>query len=602
MSDHKKTKAELIQELTVLRQEVARLKAVEADCAEFKAQAPRSEVGMVHIDGTEQQQGDGLLTRAGDLLQPLLDNLPDWIFIKDAESRIIRSNKTHAQVLGLDDPQEAVGKTDFDFFPPEDAARFYEEEQNFLKAGQPIIGRVGPTPAPDGEILWRSETKVPLRDEAGQIIGLIGVSRDVTELKRTEIALRENEERYRRLFEDSPISLWEEDLSVIKAFTDRLHREGITDFRIFFEQHPEVVLEYANLAEVVEVNPTTLKMYRAADKAEFFNGLGQIFGSESLETFKEEMIAVAEGKTRFAGESIHYTLTGEKIYVTLSWSVAPGYEHDYSKVAVTLIDITERKQAQEALARRAAELEAVAQVSTAAATVLQPGRLLQEVADLSKERFDLYHAHIYLLNPAGDTLYLTAGAGEVGRQMVTEGWTIPLEREHSLVARAARLRQGVIVNDVRTEPDYMPNPLLPDTRSEMAIPMIVGERVLGVLDVQADVIDRFTDEDVRIQTMLAAQVAVALQNARSYEQTQTRARHEQILRQITARVRGSTNPDAIVRAAVRELGTALDRPTFVRLGKTDQLRQPKTEREAPLVPTDSPGGNGQETGRPEGDK
>jgi GAF domain-containing protein len=97
-------------------------------------------------------------------------------------------------------------------------------------------------------------------------------------------------------------------------------------------------------------------------------------------------------------------------------------------------------------------------------------------------------------------------------------------------------------------------------------------------------------------------VAVALQNARSYEQTQTRARHEQILRQITARVRGSTNPDAIVRAAVRELGTALDRPTFVRLGKTDQLRQPKTEREAPLVPTDSPGGNGQETGRPEGDK
>ena len=99
-------------------------------------------------------------------------------------------------------------------------------------------------------------------------------------------------------------------------------------------------------------------------------------------------------------------------------------------------------------------------------------------------------------------------------------------------------------------------------------------------------------------TTLAAQVAVALQNARSYEQTQARAKHEQILRQITARVRGSTNPDAIVRTAVRELGVALDRPTFIRLGKTDQLRHPKAAGEAPLASAGSPGGSG----RPEGDK
>jgi simple sugar transport system substrate-binding protein len=168
---------------------------------------------------------------------------------------------------------------------------------------------------------------------------------------------------------------------------------------------------------------------------------------------------------------------------------------------------------------RNVELQTAAEVSRAASSILDPDKLLQEVADLTKERFGLYHAHIYRLDETRETLQLVAGAGDVGRQMVVEGWSIPLEREQSLVARAARTRQGVIVNDVQTVAGYLPNPLLPDTRSEMAVPMIVGGQVLGALDVQADVVDRFTEGDVRIQTMLAAQVAVALQNARSYEQT-----------------------------------------------------------------------------------
>ncbi|MCK6627241.1 MAG: PAS domain-containing protein [Anaerolineae bacterium] len=183
-------------------------------------------------------------------------------------------------------------------------------------------------------------------------------------------------------------------------------------------------------------------------------------------------------------------------------------------------DITERQQAEEALAKRVAELQTVAQVGTAVTTILDVNKLLQEVVDLTKRSFSLYHAHVYLFNEAGDTLVLAAGAGEVGRQMVKQGWSIPLEREHSLVARAARSRQGVVVNDVRQEPDFFPNPLLPHTRAEMAVPLIVGNQLLGILDAQADTAGRFTEEDVRLQTILAGQVAVALQNARSFSQQQ----------------------------------------------------------------------------------
>jgi signal transduction histidine kinase/DNA-binding LacI/PurR family transcriptional regulator len=191
--------------------------------------------------------------------------------------------------------------------------------------------------------------------------------------------------------------------------------------------------------------------------------------------------------------------------------------------------IQERKRAEETLIKLATELEIVAQVSTAASTILDTTELLQGVVDLTKDSFGLYHAHIYLLDNTppspfkggvGGVLVLAAGAGAVGQQMVAEGWSIPLEREQSLVARAARTRQGVIVNNVRETPDWLPNPLLPDTCSELAVPLMVGDRVLGVLDVQADEVDYFTDDDIRIQTTLAAQVAVALENARLFERAE----------------------------------------------------------------------------------
>ncbi|MCZ7550644.1 MAG: GAF domain-containing protein [Anaerolineales bacterium] len=172
------------------------------------------------------------------------------------------------------------------------------------------------------------------------------------------------------------------------------------------------------------------------------------------------------------------------------------------------------------VAERTKALATVAEVGASASTILETDRLLQEVVDLTKERFDFYHAHIYLLDETGENLTLAAGAGEPGRRMVAEGHSIPLNRERSLVARAARDRKGVTVNDVTAAPDFLPNPLLPDTRSELAAPMIVGEQAIGVFDVQSDQVGRFTEADVDVQTALAAQIAVAVQNARQYDRMQ----------------------------------------------------------------------------------
>ncbi|MCG2785945.1 MAG: GAF domain-containing protein [Anaerolineae bacterium] len=172
------------------------------------------------------------------------------------------------------------------------------------------------------------------------------------------------------------------------------------------------------------------------------------------------------------------------------------------------------------VAERTKALSTVSEISTAASTILDIDVLLQEVVNLSKERFGLYHSHIYLLDDTGENLVLASGAGEVGRQMVSEKRSIPLDREQSLVARAAREREGVTINDVTQEPDFLPNPLLPDTHSELAVPMMVGEKVIGVFDVQSDIVGRFTDADIAVQTTLASQIASAVQNARSYTEVQ----------------------------------------------------------------------------------
>ncbi|HLF90818.1 MAG TPA: GAF domain-containing protein, partial [Anaerolineales bacterium] len=224
---------------------------------------------------------------------------------------------------------------------------------------------------------------------------------------------------------------------------------------------------------------------------------------------------------------------------SLRFDVETGEEGYSTGVKGVVQDITERKQAEAALAKRAAELQTVAEVSTAVTTIQDVETLLQEVVDLTKERFHLYHAHVYLLNEAGDTLLLRAGAGEAGRVMTTQGRTIPLDHQSSLVARAGRTQQAVVVNDVSQAPDFLPNPLLPNTKSEMAVPLLIGERVLGVLDVQSDQLAYFTDDDQRIQTILADQVAVAISNAAQYTREQAQAQRLSSLVENTA---GFTNP------------------------------------------------------------
>ncbi len=216
-------------------------------------------------------------------------------------------------------------------------------------------------------------------------------------------------------------------------------------------------------------------------------------------------------------------------------------------------DITEQQQIEAAIQEHANKLEAVTTISIAISSVLESDLLLQSVSDHTKEQFNLYHAHIYLMSDDKTTLELKAGAGEAGRKLVAKQHHILLDHPYSLVVKAARTRKGVIVNDVKLLPDYMSNPYLPNTQSEMAIPILMGDRVLGVLDLQSDKIGDFSNEDLNIHTTLASQIAVALENAHQYNETQEALLETEALLSITGTANGTLALEAMLKEVLSEV-------------------------------------------------
>ncbi len=180
---------------------------------------------------------------------------------------------------------------------------------------------------------------------------------------------------------------------------------------------------------------------------------------------------------------------------------------------------------------RTKRLEIVAALSERLTAILDFDQLLFELVNQVKDNFGYYHVHVYITDEEKQTLVMTAGAGEAGRKMKEQRHTISLDASASLVARAARSKEIVRVDNVRKDPEWLPNPLLPDTHSEMAVPIYVDGKVVGVLDVQESEIAGLDESDANLLRSLANQVAVAIRNARLFEQVETELTEVRVLQQ-----------------------------------------------------------------------
>jgi putative methionine-R-sulfoxide reductase with GAF domain len=207
------------------------------------------------------------------------------------------------------------------------------------------------------------------------------------------------------------------------------------------------------------------------------------------------------------------------------------------------------------VADRTKALAASTEVSRRLSTILDQKQLVKEVVDQVQSAFNFYHVHIYIVDETTGNLVMAGGTGEAGATMLARGHRVAKGR--GLVGRAADTNSPVLVPDTSKDSTWLPNPLLPETKSEIAVPIALSNLVLGVLDVQHNVTDGLSQDDVFLLESIANQVAIALSNARSYDHIRSQAELESMINSIGQKIQRAGTVEGVLQTAIREVGMAL---------------------------------------------
>jgi PAS domain S-box-containing protein len=236
---------------------------------------------------------------------------------------------------------------------------------------------------------------------------------------------------------------------------------------------------------------------------------------EQYKYFWETLLA---GET-VSGEIINKTKDGR--LVPIAGTNSPILDERGTIVGFLAVhqDITERKLSEETLKRRNDYLAASSEIGRLVTSTLDLNTIFTRTVNLVSDRFGFYYAAIYIIEETGFNAILREATGEAGEKMKAQRYSIAVG-SRSIVGKVAESMEPMLVNDTDIEPLYLPNPYLLETRSEVAIPLRIGSRIMGVIDIQSTQPHAFTTDDLSVLQALADQVAVAIDNARSYELSQ----------------------------------------------------------------------------------
>jgi len=314
----------------------------------------------------EHRRMEALLVQREYEFRTLAENSPDVIVRYDREGRRIYVNPEFERVNHLA-AKEVLGKNPLELsveLAPV-AAVFMEKLMAAMASGTP--DKIDLAWSKDDKPICWFVRLVPEFDADGQVASALTIWSDISERKRAEEEIRQlnaeleqrvaertralvaSEERFRNIYDTAPVSIWHEDWTEVIAAVRNLRAEGVTDFAAYFREHPEFVTRAVNAVKILDVNHWTLGMFAARNKAEMLASLGTVFATpDTLGGFVGELIALAEGQTLSRTEMALNTVSGDLIHtlVTLSFP-PPGSE--LTGVLVSLINISERKAAEEAL-------------------------------------------------------------------------------------------------------------------------------------------------------------------------------------------------------------------------------------------------------------
>jgi PAS domain S-box-containing protein len=239
-------------------------------------------------------------------------------------------------------------------------------------------------------------------------------------------------------------------------------------------------------------------------------------------------------------------------------TLIPLYDGDQKSLGLLGIsrDITPLKQAEQESEYRAGQLRVAAEIAEETASTLNLDELLKQAVNLVLQRFNFYHASIFLLDPIGEFAVLRESTGYAGERLKLARHKLAVGST-SIVGQATGRKEPLVINDVTSSPTYYANPLLPNTRSELAIPLMVGNRLLGAMDVQSDHKDAFEPKDISVLRTLSNQLAIAVLNAELYAQSQENIARQRLIYQITSAATSNNTLQEALLTVVKGLQTAI---------------------------------------------
>jgi putative nucleotidyltransferase with HDIG domain len=349
-----------------------------------------------------------------------------------------------------------------------------------------------------------------------------------TRHKRREAdqALQESNARFRSLFENTPVAIWEEDFSAVKAYLDDLRDSQAVDLEKYLDDHPNVVSACLGLVKVIDVNQMALNLYKAKDKAELITSLEKTFGTDALETFKRELVVIIKGQQQLEMDVVINTLGGQERDTTLIWAVIPGYEETYSRVLVSLVDITERKQ-------RERELNAIASVSIALRAVQSVDELVTRLLDESLKLIGASTGSIWLNDASSGKISQVVQRGGQDFQPVSFGQGIvgrAMERGAPFVAR--EFKNISFITEENRE-------LIPADMGGVCLPLRAAQQAVGAMFINVFLPRELTGGELRVLNALTEIGGDAIHRMQLHELTLQQLNRLEALHKIEMAISGS---------------------------------------------------------------
>ncbi|MEW5959512.1 MAG: PAS domain-containing protein, partial [Chloroflexota bacterium] len=505
----------------------------------------------------ERQRIEEALTAERNLLRTLIDNLPDYIFVKDTGSRFMLANTTTTRRFGATTGEELVGKTDFDFLPPDMAAQFYATEQELFHSGQALIDREELNVDRAGVKSWFLTTKIPLRDSRDQIVGLVGITRDITGRKQIEEALQKAHAELEQRVAQRTAELAEANTNLKAEISERKQAE-----EALTEQHHLLRTLIDTIPDAIYVKDTESRFLAANNAVARLMGTtpDQLIGRRdhdfyppnlAAEYYADEQAIIASGQPLINKEEPALDHAGKVAWILTTKVPFLDNQGRIKGIVGVGHDITQRREMEQTLRQahdrleerveqRTAELKqaneqlaALYKVGQIITAPLQLNAVLEAIARNTAELLRADTGVILLLDEAGKTLTIQ-GAYGLSQQLIQNTRDSVGE---SIAGRVVQTSRPIIANDLPNHPFfYNPAAANEGLLACASAPLVAGGRIIGTLDVHSKT-DRqaFNEDHIHILSMLANQAAIAIENARLYEELQqAHARLEARVQQRTA--------------------------------------------------------------------